>query len=383
MKCVKMLGDGKRKIQVVIQSRGLMCMKKIINISLILILIFLVGCSKKAENSSSSEISNNRAKITIYMDEGQRIDNKYAEDNDIAINYLPKKSTNFTKDDVDKISSNIDKNVKLVIVSTENEGLVEVFKSIKSKIPGVITVFSNIKEASNEKRASVLKDENIDVGFLTRKTDSLSTAKLAKVMGAKAFLYLSSISDEDRAMVEDFCKTAGMEFREVEFSDSKNLASDKDFEELSKKYGRDIAIYSPDEKYSERVYDFGLENKLILPNINSEDDGRLLAKKLGLNKELEEKSRVEFDKAVSKKFKNLGMGNRVAGVSDGKKNLPIGLTIDIAKYMYENNFLIEECFRDISVDYRSNRDMDIDLIPERLGTSLGYIRTLGLSPRIY
>lgn len=387
MKCVKTLGDGRRKIQEDIQNRfklRLVMMKKLINISLILILIFLVGCSKKADKVSSGEIGSNKAKITVYMDEGQRVDNKYLKDDEVAINYLPKRNGSFTKEDVEKISSNIDKNVKLLIIATENEGLVEVFKNTKSKIPGLITVFSNIKEAEDEKKVDLFKNENIDVGFLTRKTDSLSTVKLAKIMRAKAFVYLNTNTvDEDKIAVENFCKISGIEFKEVDFLKYKSLGEDEGVKELFKKYNREVAIYSPDESMAEEIFDFGIKNKLIIPNINSGDDGMLLAKKLNLESSLEEKTRSEFDKDVSNKLDELDMKNRVAGVSDGKKNIPIGLTIDIAKYMYESNFLIEECFRDISVDYRSNRDMDIDLTPERVYSSFGYIRTLGLSPRIY
>ena len=77
------------------------------------------------------------------------------------------------------------------------------------------------------------------------------------------------------------------------------------------------------------------------------------------------------------------MDGKIAGISEGVDSVPAELTIEIAKYMYERNYMIEECYTDDSVKDRANRMLDLSILPEYIGASSGYIKNLSISPRVY
>lgn len=334
----------------------------------------LVGCSNKEATKTSVGSNNKRAKITVYLPEGSYIDNKYKEDPDVAINYLSKDAK------VNKIASNIDKSVKVLILSSDQEGLLPVFNKVKKKLPGVITIASELEEMKDKNIYKLLKDEDLSVGFSVEEDRNAKIATImAKKMGAKKFIYLYTKGENpeylmDKKDAKDFCEVNGMEFAALE-TDGQNLVLNSN--------PKDTAIYPASENLTEPVLNLALEKGYIIPSLNSNKDGFYLAKALGLQKEYKEETIKEFDKKVGVKLDEMGMKDRIAGISEGREAVPTELSIAIAEYMYEKNFMIEECYRDVSAIDRGIQKLDLTIEPRRISTSNGYVRNLVLSPRIY
>ncbi|PSJ31979.1 hypothetical protein UF10_03150 [Peptostreptococcus russellii] len=368
--------------------------KKLVSVVLITMLVILIpGCSNdKSVKSDNKDITNKKAEVTIYLPEGQDIDNKYKDDIDIAVNYLPDNGKDFTKKDVDTIVNNIDKHVKVLVISTEKSGLSDVFKKVKEKLPGVITVAGDIGEMHNDKFASLLKNPNLDVGFRVEKNKcGKLAAEMAEQMNANKFLYLY-LEDtkenpnlyEDISQAKAYCDKNGMAFSKlaVKKEDINSGLAEK-IKAIQPDKIENLAVYPASSALSKEVLNGAVKNSYIIPYLNSGQDGNLLSDKLNLDKEYKELSRLSFDKKVQDKLSKINMDGKIAGISEGVDSVPAELTIEIAKYMYERNYMIEECYTDDSVKDRANRMLDLSILPEYIGASSGYIKNLSISPRVY
>ena len=143
------------------------------------------------------------------------------------------------------------------------------------------------------------------------------------------------------------------------------------------------AIYSADRLYSDFCLDNLIKNKFILPNINSLNDGDLLAKKLDIKTMEKFKSREDFDKAVSKVLASRGLSNKLAGISESRNAVTSEIVIEVANYMYEKNFNLEECYTNISLLNRANTNLNLSLNFDSFGIAYGYFRELSFLSRIY
>ena len=365
--------------------------KKLFSIVLVAVLVLLLpGCGKDKElKADGNKVTTKKAEITIYLPEGQQLNNKYYKDKDIAINYLPNNKGNFTEKEVNDIANNIDKHVKVLVITTEKSGLEDVFKKVKAKLPGVITVAGDIGEMHSKKLYSVLKNADIDTAFMMEngKKGAVS-AQIAKLMGADKYIYISSENSADTYTdIKDtklYCSENGMKFEKL--SVDKNESEKVILEKIKKTAGdglKNTAVYPADRNLSETVLKGAMEYGYMVPNINSDNDGRVLAKLLNLEEEYKKLPREEFDSKVSEKLKKYNLNGKVAGISEGIYSIPSELVIEIAKFMYEKNYMIEECFRDVSVIARGNRNLELSILPEDVDYSTGYVRNLVVTPRIY
>lgn len=356
---------------------------------ILLISILLTGCGGNSNSKMQSIIENKKSTITIYVPRDVRLDPKYYEDKEIAINYLPDK-TSYTKSDVDEIVNNIDKHVKVLIISTDKSGLEPVFDKVKKKIPGVVTVAGDIGEMRNSELYKVLKNPSINVSFMVEKNyNGVISAKMAEIMKAKRFLYLYNKGQKDVLVDIDrtrsYLNKLGIEFVPVEISkENFNQAYvDEVIEKKSKNEYSSLAVYPADSSLSKYVLNLCKDKKFIIPNLNSDNDGLLMSKEFGLEDEYKTDSREVFEKKLSEKLKVLGLNNRIAGISEGRESIPAEISIEVSKYMYEKNYMIEECYEDRSLVDRGNRNLDLLLLPENISESNSYSRNILLYPRIY
>ena len=158
-----------------------------------IIAVGLVACNKsKNTKKDTLDMTDNKAEITIYIDKGTKFDPKYLNSGNVAINYLPNINGDFNQEYVKRIVNAVDKNVKVLVIATNKSGLEPVFKSVKTKLPGVVTVANGIGELSSVDKYLVAKDKNIDIGLVV--SDYLGRESLitAKEMSAKSFIYLVS-----------------------------------------------------------------------------------------------------------------------------------------------------------------------------------------------
>lgn len=360
--------------------------KKIISIFVIIVIsICFYGCGKKGEKQNT-DITNNKAEITIYIPEGQKIDKKYKDDKNIAINYLPKINGEFSDEQINNIANNIDKHVKVLIITSNNNGLAKVYEKVKKKLPGVITIASDINEFNNNALDDILKNTNIDVGLSVKNSDSsLVSAKLSKMMNSSRFVYLhldDELDYKDFEETKSYCEKNKIEFQDISLG---KAVDDKIFNDKIKSIGNieNTAIYPASKNLSEIVLKNFTKYRYIIPNLNSEKDGELFAKTFDLVNEYESMSRLDFEKKISNKLSEENLSGKLGIIYEEQKSIPTILSIEIANYMYEKNYMIEECYRDVSLVARGNQTLDLDIVPIKIGASYGYLRYLNITPRIY
>nr|WP_314277802.1 DUF3798 domain-containing protein [uncultured Peptostreptococcus sp.] len=366
-------------------------LKKIIISSLMLVFIVgFTGCYKNDKaHKKTVGIVGKRAEITIYIDKGSKLDPKYLKDDKIAINYLPDNKNKFDKDDINAIVNNVDKNVKVLLISTKRTGLGPAFKGIKKKIPGIITVADEMGELEGINKYILFKDKNIDIGLFRPSNSGEESVILAKEMSADNFIYIVSKEDylsrnytEDINLARQTAEKYGLKFSlELVEASLDNIKAK--FNKMDEKTRSKTAIYSSHPKYSEFCLENALNNKFILPNINSSGDGDLIARKLSIKKLEQFESREDFDNSISRELNKRGIKHRIAGVSESRSSLSSELVIEVAKYMYEKKFNFEECYTDISLLNRSNSKLDIGLKINSIGQAYGYFRELRFLTRIY
>ncbi len=367
--------------------------KKIFSIALIMAFVILLPACKqeKSLKSDNNKVTNKKAEITVYLPEGQQLDNKYYKDEQVAINYLPNNKSEFTEKEVNDIANNIDKHVKVLVISTEKTGLEGVFKKVKEKLPGVITVAGDIGEMHNNELYTVLKNPNLDVAFTVEKNKiGLESAQIAKLMGASRFIYLSKIKSDNREInqdmqsVKEYCDNNGMKFENIVVNnDAPYTDIISKIKKVADKQIDKTAVFPSEKSLSKDVLEGALKEGYMVANINSENDGELLAEVLNMSDDYKKLSREKFDSKVSEKLKQYNLNGKIAGISEGIDSIPSELTIEIAKFMYEKNYMIEECYRDVSVIARGNRNLKLSILPKDIGLSLGYSRNLLVTPRIY
>lgn len=355
-----------------------------------IIAVGLAACNKSQNTKKDTlDMTDNKAEITVYIDKGTKVDPKYLTSGKVAINYLPNIKGDFGQDYVDKIINNIDKSVKVVIISTNKSGLEQVFKGVKKKLPGVVTVANGIGELSSIDRYMVAKDKNIDIGLIESRYSGRESLITAKEMSAKNFIYLVSKDNATSKKIIEDINRARLVAEKYQVNFTVEEVGDK-LEDLQKKLDAmdentksSTAIYPSDEMYSDFCLDNFIKNKFIVPNINSSNDGDLVANKLGLKSMDQYKSREDFDKAVSYQLAKRGLKSKLAGISESRRALTTELVIEVANYMYEKNFTLEECYTNISLLNRANTNLNLGLNFDSLGIAYGYFRELSFLTRIY
>lgn len=397
----------------------------------------MVGCGKNDEKKVSTASFKN-SEITIITDRKNSLDRKYVEDPEIAINYIPSKKK-YTEEDATKIAGSVDKHTKVLVIDVEGSGLLKVFDQVKSKLPGVITVGNNIGEFDNDGYVDILKNSNVNSALKVDEVSGMDIAKSSITMGAKILIVVNG----DNEFVNDakeFSLSNGIKnFYSVDVSKNSSLNAIE--KAISEKAGgeKDVALYSSDDNISAKLFEIALKNKYIIPDLDTENDGEIVQGILGSklksisvsipkrtseiisseklangdkreNSDSDEKEevganedqgeskksedvnspddksapdRAVFDKKFEKYLSSIGMSGRIGMVYEGKKEVPTESIIAVAKFMYENSYMIEECYRDVSLIDRGNRQLDLSIEPVYLDNSIGYVRALNILPRVY
>lgn len=369
-------------------------MKKCVS-SLILcsILALTSACSSgNKQDQTNAKYTNKKSKITVYMPKGQYIDNKYFNNKDIVINYLPPVKGAFEQKEIDKIANSIDKNVKVLIISSKNKGLISVFDKVKKKLPGIITIAADMQESREDDSRNLRKDTNIEVAMnIDENRKARNIATLSSQMGANTFAYIYNKDSNDPEQYLDlseareYCNQSSIKFVEVPMSinDVKSGKIHEVTDKLVKENGKEIAVYTSEVKLTGDILKDSLKLGYIVPNINSDQDSLILAKELGLEKEMHSLKRKDFDEKVSSVLEKKNMKGRIAGLSESRLGITTEIAIETALYMYDKSFALEECYEDSSIRDRANQELGLLVEPQYSGSAYGYVRSIYLSPRIY
>ncbi|WAW15580.1 DUF3798 domain-containing protein [Peptostreptococcus equinus] len=347
------------------------------------------ACSKFSNKDNKNTQISKKAKYTVYMPKDSILDNRIIKDKEVAINYLEKKDK-YGNDDVDKIVNNVDKNVRVLIISSNSPGLLKAFEKIKEKIPGLVTVAIDLPELDNNKNLSSKKNKSVEISLSSQEnTGGLNAAKFAKSMGAKEFLYLSLNNSprpfeyEDIEEVENFCKLNGMKFTNAKIeSNAMNGKINENINNIFSK-GKELAVFPASPELSELVFDNAIRYKYIVPNLNSNNDGLLLSKKFNLEKSYELNNSKSYSNDLQKKIESMGLKDRLGLIPEGKSNILIGLVIKSHQYMYKNRFELEESFSNINLSNRLQEEYGYMSKIYKINPSITINKTIKILPRIY
>ena len=78
-----------------------------------------------------------------------------------------------------------------------------------------------------------------------------------------------------------------------------------------------------------------------------------------------------------------GLSNKLSGISESRNAVTSEIVIEVANYMYEKNFNLEECYTNISLLNRANTNLNLGLNFDSFGIAYGYFRKLSFLSRIY
>lgn len=280
--------------------------KKIALVSATIVLssILMAGCTGKEKKDetklldSSKDIATKVAIVTQEKEENEnsynsaqaeQLNNEYKKDNNIETNstvehiILPKDYINKpkkTKAIFNKIEG--DKDINVLVVSSNKGGLVDYIKDVKKKRKDILTISADLND--NDKKMIESIDLNFKAGDRER---GKSIAELAKSLGAEKFVYF--VSDNDlknpikKANLEGILsksKDIGMPTIEVKIPDNLNAYEKKAFVSNKidynvQKYGKNINIYTFDGAYDEVLATKVLDKKFFIaefsqPNISRE-----------------------------------------------------------------------------------------------------------------
>ena len=281
-----------------------------LSISFVFLAIFLVGCGQE-ENKKKAEIledTKDRDIKTIIVTQSERenkaafeaankekMDNEYKRFNNpkyksyVEHYILPSDFENNKKTDemFDKIKK--DKNAKILIVSANKVGLADKVKKLKNDRRDILTISSDL----NEDDKKIIKD--FDLNFKTGDFNhGERIVDLAKSLGAQRFVYFidnNDFKDEKKVKIlegmKNESKKIGIPIEEVKIPDSDNIFEAKAFvsntiDDLAKKYGRDINIYTFNKEFDEILASKVFDDKFFISEFSGKNISPTLMKVYGL-----------------------------------------------------------------------------------------------------
>lgn len=286
--------------------------KKIIAVSASIIIsgLFVVGCGQKDNKDKGQILSNSDdAKIkTVIITQSEKenklvydaankekMDSEYRKHNypdykNTVVHYsLPDDYENSKKTDeiFDKIKN--DKDVNVLVVSSDKPGLADRVKKLKNERKDIITVSSDLNDSDKK----LIKD--FDFNFKTGDFNhGERIVDLAKSLGAERFIYFISnkeLENKNNVKILDGIKKEGKKINipveEVEIPKMDNIYEEKAFvankiDYLVKKYGKDINIYTFDSKFDEILATKVFDEKFFISEFSSKNISPELMKIYGL-----------------------------------------------------------------------------------------------------
>ena len=245
-----------------------------------------------------------------------------------------------------------DPEMKAIIVSSGQSGLLPAFEEIREKRPDIITIATMLDEPE-------LMAEYVDISFSTdwvRRGETIP--KKAKDMGAKTFIHYSFPTHlakeaiaQRKEMMEKTCKELGLEFVEIITPDPQTgdgPAAMQQFlrEDIPRqidKYGPDTNIFGTNCPMYDVIIDEALKLKFIVAEQCCPTPTQ--AYPTVMNLEIDKEDLGNYDKInelISEKAKEAGMTGRLSGWAMPSSIYVPKFEIELAKYIVENGLELNE-----------------------------------------
>lgn len=362
--------------------------RKIVITFLVLCICFVETSCNRINDKKYNDRSNNyvKAKYTVYIPKGSSLNDNLSKDKNVAVNYLDDKKS-YDKSDVDKIVSNTDKNVKVVIINSNKPGILPVFNRLKEKIPGILTIAVDLPEFENMNSSDFLRMKGIEVALSSKQEmDGLNSAKLSQQLNTKTFLYLSLkdsknvYENEDIIETENYCKKNNIKFLHYKI-DSINDTDDKKLKKLNDIFDQEknLAVFPSDKSLSDYTLKKAIKYHFSIPDLNSSNDGKVLAKNLNLDLDNKDK----FISKLKKEISNRGLSHKIGAIIEGESSLLVEFSIRNSQIMYENRFELGESYKTYYMSNKFQEEFDYMTKNYILGPSYMINRNVVIIPRIY
>lgn len=283
--------------------------KKIIitSASIVLSSLILVGCSGK-ESKNQAELLDSKkdlnTKVAIVTQSKKENERSFSSAESEKINSLyrierdPKKKSsvehfvlpdNFdnnldaTKEVFDKIKK--DKKINVLVLSSNKSGTLPYIKDLKKERKDIMMISANL----NEDDKSLI--DNFDLNFETGYIDNGERiAELAKSLGAERFVYFASDKDLDIEKnkktldgIVSKSRSVDMPTEEIKIPNDLDIYQKKAFlsnqiDEIIKKYGKDINIYTFDSDLDEVLASRVLDKKFLVSEFSQPNVSKSLMK---------------------------------------------------------------------------------------------------------
>ncbi|MEG0249990.1 MAG: DUF3798 domain-containing protein [Peptostreptococcus sp.] len=286
--------------------------KKIVlaSASIILSSVLLIGCSGK-ESKNQTELLDSKkdlnTKVAIVTQSKKENERSFSSAESEKLNSLyrierdpNKKSSvehfvlpdNFENNEketqkvFDKIKK--DKKINVLVLSSNKPGTLEYVKELKKERKDIMTISANL----NEDDKSLIN--NFDLNFESGNIDrGERIAELAKSLGAERFIYFTSDKDlsidKNKKILDGIIsksKECEMPIEEIKIPSELDSYQKKAFlsnqiDELVKKYGKDINIYTFDSDLDEVLASKLLDKKFFVSEFSQPNVSKLLMKVYG------------------------------------------------------------------------------------------------------
>lgn len=280
-------------------------------ISIILSSTFLIGC--KSKNKETAEILDNKddkktkialvienesenkkthdAAISLIAEKKYQREVKETTNTDILLYELPTDNEK-DKKKMDEIFKNIesDRDINVLVVSSQKRGILDYVKSLKNKRKDIITISSNL----NEDDQALIK--TFDLNF---KNNTVNRGKriveFAKSLGAEQFFYFVNESEKENPEVTsiiDLVNKTGIENNiptvKIDIPHNLNIYEKKSFvsneiDRLVLENGNNINVFTFDKEYDDILLSKVLNKGIIVSEFSRPNINRDIMDKFGLN----------------------------------------------------------------------------------------------------
>lgn len=328
-------------------------------LSLVLFSTVLTGCGKE-DKEGILESKKDKATNMIIVTEDKSIDpksfnaakievlnNKHRTKRDSAIRVklrhkvLPKL---FIKPSMDKLFKEIeeDKDVNVILFSSKQEGLTKYVGDLKKKRKDIMYISSNVNDEDKEKIKTY--NFNFESGSLNRGNE---IADMAKSLGAQKLFYFASKKDlekdgakeildemeknckEDNFHIEGFELPSGVGLNE------KRAALSSKIDELVRKNGKEVAIYTFDEGMDQVLADKVVDLQFYIPEYGRINASKFLMKEYNIMCITRMSNNFGWLNQQIRSFynANYGIERRIATIGADPDIFSIQFGVELGKFM--------------------------------------------------
>ena len=382
-----------------------MNIKKITSVtSAFIICLTMSGCSKiKGEDidvaAKLAVVTETKNEDEVGFESAEYISNTYKQknatglSNDIVEHIVLPENFADKKAETEKIMNSIkeDKELKAVVFTEKNSGMMEYIKDLKKERKDIITLSADMNASDKE------LIENIDLNYVSAKGDNMDdTVQLAKEMGAEAFI--AYYTDEDMKSkdrkegfrtLEEECEEQQIELVKVNIQSGSDKYAMRKFisEDINKqieKYGNDINLYGTNPDIDEVILKRGIKNKLIIAEVSDKCMMQELSEMFRIYRRSWDRGNYRgSSKYISDRTVKYEMNRRLGGIIMPDNIFTVYAATDIALALIEGGLDVESAYNSYFIERNINEKEGITAGFENVIEGVPSLKSVSVDQIIY